>query len=109
LFKIMPKIYEAEVKKAKAEARLAEIEYQNTKKLADNGVVAPNELAMAGAKLDMAKAELALAAVHLQFTEIKAPFDGIIDRFHLKLGSLVEEGDLLTTLSDNSKMWVYFN
>jgi membrane fusion protein, multidrug efflux system len=27
----------------------------------------------------------------------------------VRLGSLVEEGDLLTTLSDNSKMWVYFN
>jgi membrane fusion protein, multidrug efflux system len=45
----------------------------------------------------------------LQFTEIRAPFDGIIDRFHVRLGSLIDEGDLLTTLSDNSKMWVYFN
>ena len=29
--------------------------------------------------------------------------------FHVRLGSLVEEGELLTTLSDNSKMWIYFN
>lgn len=109
LFRIMPKIYEAEFQKAQAEAKVAEIEYQNTKSLADNDVVSQNELAMSKAKLDKAKAELALADVHLQFTEIRAPFDGIIDRFHLKLGSLVEEGDLLTTLSDNSEMWVYFN
>jgi membrane fusion protein (multidrug efflux system) len=40
---------------------------------------------------------------------VKAPFDGIMDRFQVRLGSLVDEGDLLTTLSDNSKMWVYFN
>ena len=26
-----------------------------------------------------------------------------------QLGSLIEEGDVLTTLSDNSVMWVYFN
>lgn len=64
---------------------------------------------MAKAKLDKAKAELSLAQVHLGFTEIRAPFDGIIDRFHVRLGSLVEEGDLLTNLSDNSKMWVYYN
>ena len=32
-----------------------------------------------------------------------------MDRFHVRLGSLVDEGELLTTLSDNSKMWVYFN
>lgn len=109
LFKIMPKIYEAEMQKAQAEAKVAEIEYLNTKTLADSNVVAPNELAMAKAKFEKAKAELALKQVHLQFTEIRAPFDGIIDRFHLKLGSLVDEGDLLTTLSDNTKMWVYFN
>jgi membrane fusion protein (multidrug efflux system) len=32
-----------------------------------------------------------------------------MDHFQVRLGSLVDEGDLLTTLSDNSKMWVYFN
>lgn len=109
LFQIMPKLYEAEMQIAKAEANFAEIEYKNTKRLADSDVVAPNELAMAKAKLDKANAQLSLAKVHLQFTEIRAPFDGIIDRFQVKLGSLVDEGDLLTNLSDNSKMWVYYN
>ncbi|WP_294822292.1 efflux RND transporter periplasmic adaptor subunit [uncultured Flavobacterium sp.] len=109
LFQIMPRLYEAEYEKSKAEANFAEIEYRNTKRLAENNVVAPNELAMAKAKLDKAKAELALSNTHLQFTQIRAPFDGIIDRFHVRLGSLVDEGDLLTELSDNSKMWVYYN
>lgn len=109
LFRIMPNLYEAEMQKAKAEANFAEIEYKNTKRLADSNVVSANEAAMAKAKFDKTKAELSLAQVHLQFTEIRAPFDGIINRFNLKLGSLADEGDLLTTLSDNSKMWVYFN
>lgn len=109
LFRIMPKLYEAERQKAQAEARVAEIEYQNTQSLADRNIVSRNELAMTKAKYDKAKAELALAEVHLGFTEIRAPFDGIIDRFHVRLGSLVDEGDLLTNLSDNSRMWVYFN
>jgi membrane fusion protein (multidrug efflux system) len=109
LFKIMPRLYEAELQKAQAEVNFAEIEYQNTKKLTDSNVVAPNELAMADAKLQKAKAELALAQVHLDFTEIRAPFDGIIDRFLVRPGSLVDEGELLTNFSDNSEMWVYFN
>ncbi len=109
LFKIMPIIYEAEVEKAKAEFDFAEIEYNNTKSLADNNIVSSNELAMAKAKLNKAKAELSLAQAHLGFTEIRAPFNGIIDRFQKRLGSLIDEGELLTTLSDNSKMWVYFN
>lgn len=109
LFQIMPRLFNAEFQKAEAEADLAKIEYLNTKALADSNVVSINELAMAKAKYDRAKAELALAQVHLGFTEIRAPFDGIIDRFHVRPGSLIDEGDLLTTLSDNSKMWVYFN
>jgi membrane fusion protein (multidrug efflux system) len=105
----MPRLYEAELQKSEAEVNFAKIEYDNTKQLADSNIVAPNELAMAKAKLDKAKAELALAQVHLQFTDIRAPFDGIIDRLHVRIGSLVDEGELLTHLSDNSKMWVYFN
>lgn len=109
LFKIMPNLYEAELQKTKAEVSFAQIEYANTKKLADGNIVSPNELAMAKAKLEKAKAEMSLSQVHLQFTEIRAPFDGIIDRFHVRQGSLIAEGDLLTELSDNSAMWVYYN
>lgn len=109
MFQIMPLIYNAELQKAQAEVNFVEIEYQNTKQLSEKNVVSPNELALAKAKLDKAKAELSLAQTHLQFTEIRAPFDGIMDHFQVRLGSLVDEGDLLTTLSDNSEMWVYFN
>jgi membrane fusion protein (multidrug efflux system) len=52
---------------------------------------------------------LELAAAKLNFATIKAPFDGIFDRQLKQLGSLIKEGDVLTTLSDNSVMWVYFN
>lgn len=109
LFRIMPKIYEAELLKAQAEAKAAEIELQNAKTLADKNIVSKNEQAVAQAKLDQAKAEIALARLHLSFTEIKAPFDGTIDRIPKKLGSLIDEGELLTSLSDNSQMFAYFN
>ena len=109
MFQIMPAMYNAEFNKAEAEANFAEREYLNTKSLADSNIVSKNELALAKAKLNKAKAEMAIAQVHLSFTSIKAPFSGIMDHFQVRLGSLVNEGDLLTTMSDNSKMWVYFN
>jgi membrane fusion protein, multidrug efflux system len=109
LFRIMPTIFEAELQKAQAEARASEIELNNTKVLADKNVISKNEFAMAKAKLDQAKAEVALARIHLSFTEIRAPFSGTIDRIPLKLGSLVDEGQLLTSLSDNSQVFAYFN
>jgi len=109
LFKIMPKMYEAEYQKALAEVKASEIELQNTKTLTDKNVVSKNELAMAHAKMDQAKAEMAVAKFHLSATEVRAPFDGTIDRIPLKLGSLVDEGELLTSLSDNTQMFAYFN
>jgi membrane fusion protein, multidrug efflux system len=109
MFQIMPLLYQAELHKAQAEAKFVSIEYQNTKKLADNNVVSANELALSQAKLEKAKAEVALAQTHLGFTTIRAPFSGIMDHFQARLGSLVDEGDLLTTLSDNRQMWVYYN
>ncbi len=109
MFKIMPLIYQAEVQKAEAEVKFVEVEYLNTKQLAEKGIVSLSEVALAQAKLDRAKAELSLAQTHLGFTEIRAPFAGIMGRFQVRLGSLLDEGELLTTLSDNSKVWVYFN
>lgn len=109
LFQIMPAIYQADMEKAKASVSYAEIEYLNTKNLADSNIVSKNELALAKARLDKEKAELSLAKAHLEFTQIRAPFDGYIDRFHKRLGSLVDEGELLTSLSDNSNLWGYYN
>ena len=109
MFQITPLIYNADLRKSQAEANYVGIEYKNTKSLADSNIVSKNELALARAKYDKAKADVSLAQTHLQFTSIKAPFTGIMDHFQGRLGSLVDEGDLLTTLSDNSKMWVYYN
>lgn len=109
MFQIMPYLMDAEYKKAKAEYDISKIEYVNTDKLAKKNVVSVNELALAKARLDKSSAELNLAKTHLDLTTLKAPFDGIMDRFRVRLGSLVEEGELLTTLSDITKLWVYFN
>jgi membrane fusion protein (multidrug efflux system) len=109
LFRIMPKLYEAELLKSQAEAKAAQIELQNAKTLADKNIVSRNEQALAQAKLEQAQAQIALAKLHLSFTEIRAPFDGTIDRIPKKLGSLIDEGELLTSLSDNSQMFAYFN
>lgn len=109
MFQIMPNIYQAELEKAKAESQAAKIELQNTQLLADGNVVSQNELALANANYKKANAEVALAQTHLGFTKITAPFDGIMDHLEAREGSLLDEGELLTTLSDNSKMWVYFN
>lgn len=109
LFSISPNEYENALIKAKAMTKSAEVEMQSTKTLVEKNVVSKIELELAQAKLDEAKAEEALAILNLSYTQIKAPFDGVINRIPNKIGSLVDEGVLLTSISDNKQVYAYFN
>lgn len=109
MFKVVPTLYQAKLDAELAEAQLAQLEFNNTKKLFEDKVVSIQEVALQQARLDKAKAKAKLAAAELNFATIRAPFDGIVDRLQEQHGSLIKEGDILTTLSDNSLMWVYFN
>ncbi len=109
LFNIRPIEFQSELLKAKAEAKETELELQNVRTLAEKNIVSQTELAVAIAKLDQKKAEVALAELNLSYTEIKAPFDGIIDRIRFKAGSRIDEGTLLTTISNNKDVFAYFN
>jgi membrane fusion protein (multidrug efflux system) len=109
MFKVIPTLYQAKLDAEQAEAHVAQLKYKYTKKLVQDKVVSANELALVDAERAKAEAKANQALAELNFASIKAPFDGIIDRLKQQQGSLVEEGEILTTLSDNSLMWVYFN
>lgn len=109
MFKILPIIYQAKLDSAVAEANRIQIELDNAIALFNKHIVSSQEIALKKAELAKALAEAKLAQSKLAFTSVTAPFDGIVDRQRNQLGSLIEEGDVLTTLSDNSVMWVYFN
>lgn len=109
MFKILPVLYMARLDAEVAEANRVQIELQNAESLSAKGFISQPEIALKKAELAKAKAKVELAQAELSFTNIKAPFDGIVDRQRNQLGSLIEEGDVLTTFSDNSLMWVYFN
>jgi membrane fusion protein (multidrug efflux system) len=109
LFEIVPAIYKAKFDAAVAERNLAKLELANTTRLAKKQGVSLQEVKLFEAKLARAQANADQAEAELNFTKVTARFDGIIDRLREMQGSLVKEGDILTTLSDNSLMWVYFN
>jgi membrane fusion protein (multidrug efflux system) len=104
------------LKMARAEAKNAELELENTKKLLDRNVIstieyefAKNKLQIARAKVEEMLAEEAHGKQMLSYTEIRASFNGTISRLPHKIGSLIEEGTLLTELSQNDEIFAYFN
>lgn len=109
MFKILPVLYQAKLASEVAEAQRIQIELKNAEDLSKKGIVSAQAVALKAAELAKAKANVALAQAEMNFADVKAPFDGIVDRQNAQLGSLIDEGDMLTTMSDNSLMWVYFN
>jgi membrane fusion protein (multidrug efflux system) len=109
MFRVIPVLYQARLDAEEAEAQFARVELANTKALYAKGVVSIQEVNLYEAKLGKAEAKVALAKAELRFTEVRAPFDGIMDRLDKQEGTLVKKDEILTNLSDNSVMWVYFN
>lgn len=104
------------LKLAQAEVKNNQLEVENTRNLVEKGVVskielefAKNKLTAARAKVEEALAEEEHAKLILSYTSVRAPFSGTIDRLPNKIGSLVEEGTLLTTLSQNEEVFAYFD
>lgn len=114
-FKVQLSEAKATLTSAMAEVKSAEVELRRVQSLVDKKIVTETDLDLANAKLVAAKAKVdeALAKeekakINLSYTVVRAPFNGIIDRIPHKLGSLVTEGTLLTRVSDNHAMHVYF-
>lgn len=123
LFRLTSTELQAEVASAKAAVHLAQaelkkakLELQRVKGLVDNKVVAATEMELADAevqinkaKLEDAEAALKTAESQLSYTTLKAPFSGRINRFALKMGAMVQPGELISTMSDASDIFAYFN
>lgn len=123
LFKINDEEYRAELAKANAnlesaiaEAKAVELEVDRLKVMVEKKVISETELSVAQARLKAVNAKIeqsrwakSNAELRLSYTSIRAPFRGIIDRIPFKVGSLIDHGTLLTTVSDIGEVFVYFN
>lgn len=123
LFKVNDEEYQvalsrakAELSNAKADAIATRVEVGRVQMLVNKNVISASELDVAKSKLSADQATIDEASANVQnarnriaYTSIKAPFDGIIDRIPLKAGSLVDEGTLLTSISDISSVYAYFS
>lgn len=99
----------------RAELEAARLEQQNTQLLFDKNVVSAAPLGQANAKVQALEAKLAelnaaagRAKVQRNYARITAPFRGTINRIPNKVGSVISEEELLTTIADTSEVYAYF-
>ena len=109
---------EANVAAAKAGVATAQLTYVSKKELYAKNVVsqydlltAENTLLTAKAQLAQAEAQRVNAANNLSYTVVKAPANGVVGTLPYRVGALVSASipQPLTTVSDNSDVYVYFS
>ena len=108
----------ANVEAARAALATAELTYNSNKELYAQKVVsefslktAENSYLTAKAQLSQAEAQEISARNNLSYTEVKSPSDGVVGALPYRAGALVSPSlpQPLTTVSDNSDMYVYFS
>ena len=108
----------ANVEAARAALATAELTYNSNKELYAQKVVsefslktAENSYLTAKAQLSQAEAQEISARNNLSYTEGKSPSDGVVGALPYRAGALVSPSlpQPLTTVSDNSDMYVYFS
>ena len=109
---------EANVDVAQATVDAAELSVSSKERLFEQNIISEFDLRMARTSLASAKAQLAQARANevnaqnnLSYTLVKSPVDGVLGTLPFRVGTLVSPSDAtpLTSVSDNSEMYVYFS
>lgn len=108
----------ANVNVAKAAVAAAELTLESKRQLYKEKIISDYDLQMAKttlakekAQLEQAKASETNARNNLSYTEVKSPADGVLGTLPFRVGTLVSPSDAtpMTSVSDNSEMYVYFS
>ncbi len=94
------------VAEAKAALNEAQIEYQGSLKLKQQGLQSETAIARAKAQLESAKAQLRRQDLNLARTRIVAPFGGMIENLQMNVGDYATPGAVCATLIDLDPMLV---
>ena len=117
-FKAALQMAQANVESAEAGVATAQLVYDSRVELYEKKVIsefdmltAKNQLLTAKAGLAQAQAQLVNAQNNMTYTQVLSPADGVVGTLPFREGALVSPSIAvpLTTVSDNSQMYVYYS
>jgi membrane fusion protein (multidrug efflux system) len=98
----------AQLQEARATLNEAKRQYNRVSRLESRGIEAQSLLDQRQREVDTARARLAAIESRLADRLISAPFSGVIGLRNVSVGALVETGDTITTLDDDTTMKLEF-
>ncbi|MES9850053.1 MAG: efflux RND transporter periplasmic adaptor subunit [Candidatus Thiodiazotropha sp.] len=96
------------LQEARATLNEAKRQYNRVSRLESQGIEAQSLLDQRRREVDTARARLAAIQSRLADRLITAPFSGVIGLRNISVGALVETGDTITTLDDDTTMKLEF-
>lgn len=94
----------AQLARAEAELAARRLELSASEQLGSKGMQARTQIKSTQAALAAAEAEIARLRVDLDRLQIRAPFAGVVETRAVEIGSLLQRGDEIVELVDNSRL-----
>lgn len=94
----------AQLARAEADLTLREAELRAGQRLFDQQLMPETDFIRLRAAKAAAQAERNLMAIQLDYTQIRAPFDGVVDLLPAEEGDMIQVGETLATLVDLSSL-----
>ncbi|AFU98862.1 efflux RND transporter periplasmic adaptor subunit [Simiduia agarivorans] len=88
------------VQEAEVNLRKAQIDFDGSQRLKSQGYQSQSAIAAAEAALSQARSALKRQQLELAYTQLRAPFDGVVNRRPVELGAFMQRGDVCATVID---------
>lgn len=122
MFSVEKAPYEVELQRARSDLSSAEAtfntaqrDWQRVDNLFEDGAISGRERDQAQSAFELAEAELAAARatvrdaeLRFNYTDVKAPIEGVAGRERVSVGNLISEGEILATITRLDPLYVTF-
>lgn len=109
LFKINSPSAVQAIQSAQANYNTAKLDVERIRPLADKGIISKVKLSAYENVLSSAQAALEQAKATLGWTTVTSPVDGVVGAIPLRIGSLVNNASILTTVANTTSVIAYFS
>ena len=96
-----------ELSESQARLKKMQRDFQRNKELQDKGLISQGDFERIQYDLEALEASFNLASLELDYTQIRAPIDGVVSERYLKLGNTIKTGDPVFRITNFDPLVAY--